>query len=122
MVEERRVQIGVLKALGYGKVAIAGKYLVYAGLSSLSGSIVGVFLGYWIFPTVIIKTYTMMYDEFPIVLEFNVKYAVLASSVAVLCMCNYVFGRALRHFQVFPRSLCVRNRPQKAAKKYSLNG
>ena len=45
MVEERRVQIGVLKALGYGKVAIAGKYLVYAGLSSLSGSIVGVFLG-----------------------------------------------------------------------------
>ena len=62
----------------------------------------------------------MMYDEFPIVLEFNVKYAVLASSVAVLCMCNYVLGRALRHFRV-PAQL-MRPKPPTSGKKYSLNG
>ena len=30
MVEEQRTQIGTLKALGYGKLSIAGKYLNYA--------------------------------------------------------------------------------------------
>ena len=119
MVEERRVQIGVLKALGYGKVAIAGKYLVYAGLSSLSGSIVGVFLGYWIFPTVIIKTYTMMYDEFPIVLEFNVKYAVLASSVAVLCMCVTTFWACFAALSSVPAQL-MRPKPPTSGKKVFL--
>ena len=36
MVEEQRIQIGTLKALGYSKAAIAGKYIFYALLATLS--------------------------------------------------------------------------------------
>ena len=39
MVEEQRVQIGTMKALGYGKAAIAGKYIGYALIATLGGSI-----------------------------------------------------------------------------------
>lgn len=39
MVEEERTQIGTLKALGYGRGAIAAKYILYALLSSLLGSL-----------------------------------------------------------------------------------
>ena len=37
MVEEQRTQIGTMKALGYGKYAIASKYLLYAFLSTVGG-------------------------------------------------------------------------------------
>ncbi len=119
MVEERRMQIGVLKALGYGKVAIAGKYLVYAGLSSLSGSVVGVCLGYWIFPTVIVKTYTMMYDKFDILLEFNVRYAVLTSAVAVICICAATFWACFAALSSVPAQL-MRPKPPAKGKKVFL--
>ena len=45
MVEEQRVQIGTMKALGYGKAAIAGKYIGYALIATLGGSIFGVLAG-----------------------------------------------------------------------------
>ena len=45
MVEEQRTQIGTLKALGYGKLSIAGKYLNYALLATIGGSIFGVLFG-----------------------------------------------------------------------------
>ena len=43
MVEEQRTQIGTLKALGYARHSIAGKYLGYAFLATLLGSAAGIF-------------------------------------------------------------------------------
>ncbi|NLB21430.1 MAG: hypothetical protein GX829_11575, partial [Clostridium sp.] len=40
MVEEERIQIGTLKALGYKTTTIASKYLIYALLASFIGSVV----------------------------------------------------------------------------------
>ena len=37
MVEEQRTSIGTMKALGYGQLAIASKYLGYAFLATLGG-------------------------------------------------------------------------------------
>lgn len=45
MVEEERTQIGTLKALGYSKMAIAAKYLSYALIATLGGSVLGILLG-----------------------------------------------------------------------------
>ena len=45
MVEEQRTQIGTMKALGYGKASIASKYLSYAFLATVGGSIAGVLFG-----------------------------------------------------------------------------
>lgn len=61
MVEEERTQIGTMKALGYGKAAIAAKYIVYSSLASISGAVVGIAAGSYIFPTVIYSAYEMMY-------------------------------------------------------------
>ena len=57
MVEEQRIQIGTMKALGYGKLAIAKKYIFYALSATLGGSIVGVLIGEKVFPLVIIYAY-----------------------------------------------------------------
>ncbi len=61
MVEEQRLQIGTLKALGYKNRTIAMKYFSYAMLATVSGSIVGVLLGEQLLPYVVLDSYQMMY-------------------------------------------------------------
>ena len=62
MVDEQRSNIGTMKALGYGKGSIALKYLLYAFIAGVIGSIVGCALGMWIFPTVIFNAWNLMYN------------------------------------------------------------
>ena len=86
MVEEQRVQIGTLKALGYDKVSIAKKYVYYALLATLGGSLLGVLLGEKIFPFIIIFAYKIMYQHIPdIVIPYHLSYAVQATVIAVFC-------------------------------------
>ncbi len=68
MVEEERVQIGTMKALGYGKIQIAGKYLAYGGLATVLGCILGGFIGVKIIPYVIIDAYEMLYSNLYVML------------------------------------------------------
>ncbi|MDE5976995.1 MAG: FtsX-like permease family protein, partial [Turicibacter sp.] len=61
MVDEQRMTIGTLKALGYGKWKIASKFLIYAGVASITGSLIGAMVGNYVFPTVVLDAYSMMY-------------------------------------------------------------
>ena len=86
MVEERRVQIGTMKALGYGKAAIAGKYIGYALIATLGGSIFGVLAGEKILPFIIIYAYMILYKHLPAILvPYHMSYALQASGIAVAC-------------------------------------
>lgn len=87
MVEEQRVQIGTLKALGYSNMAIMNKYINYALLATIGGSIFGILIGEKLFPYVIISAYYMtVYTHLPyILIPYELKYAFAATLVAVLC-------------------------------------
>ena len=86
MVEEQRVQIGTLKALGYSNLAIVGKYLGYALLATGGGSIFGVLVGEKIFPYVIIVAYKIMYVHIPHVLvPYHWGYGIVATVIAIGC-------------------------------------
>ena len=61
MVEEERLQIGTLKALGYTRGEIMQKYLWYAFAAAICGTVVGLTVGFWAFPTIIWSAYAMMY-------------------------------------------------------------
>ena len=65
MVEEQRLQIGTLKALGYSDGTIAIKYFSYAMLATVSGSICGVLIGEKALPYVIMDAYGMLYTGLP---------------------------------------------------------
>ena len=45
MVEENRGEIGTLKALGYNDLEISRKFVVYASLASIIGSVIGILIG-----------------------------------------------------------------------------
>jgi putative ABC transport system permease protein len=62
MIDEQRTSIGAYKALGYGEVPIAFKYVAYAALASLVGGAIGVASGINVFPKVIFDSWAMMYE------------------------------------------------------------
>jgi len=61
MVEDERMQVGVLKASGYGGGPIAFKYLFYASTAGLAGSILGVAIGFTFIPFAIFTAYKVLY-------------------------------------------------------------
>lgn len=83
MVDEQRINIGTLKGLGYSKYKIASKYIVYSFSASFLGSIVGLAIGYTVFPIVIFDAYGIMYTLPKVQLEFNIPIAIIITLVSV---------------------------------------
>ena len=87
MVEEERIQIGTLKALGYNKWSIAKKYIYYALLATITGSIVGVLFGEKVFPYIIVNAYKIVYPYIPnTTIPYDLYYGLMASLAAIICI------------------------------------
>ncbi len=85
MVEEQRGQIGTLKALGYSDNSIRFKYGLYAMAATVGGSVLGLSVGFKVFPTIIWNVYTIMYDLPKLISGFNVYYASVAFFAMAVC-------------------------------------
>ncbi|MBP2113318.1 putative ABC transport system permease protein [Paenibacillus silagei] len=85
MVEEQRLQIGTLKALGYGAMDIMTKFLVYGTLASLAASIAGLAVGFTFFPDLIYNAYSSLYNLPDVIKSFYPSYAVISIVVALIC-------------------------------------
>ncbi len=85
LIDEKRTEIGTLKALGYSNGTIMFKYIFYALTSGVLGCIIGLCLGVPILPKIIYNAYKMMY-HMP---EINIVPAtgpiIISVIVAVLC-------------------------------------
>ena len=120
MVEEERTQIGTLKALGYSSMAIASKYIFYALLSSLLGSLLGIVVGQTLLPLVIINAYKMLYVTVPKALTpLNFEYSVTSSVTAVLCTTVAAVSACYKELLSVPASL-MRPQAPKAGKRVFL--
>lgn len=107
MVEEQRTQIGTMKALGYGKYAIASKYLLYAFLATVGGSILGILIGEKILPLVIINGYGIMYKGMMnnIQIRYEFKFAMIAAGAATVCTVGATIFSCYRALAETPASL-----------------
>lgn len=85
MVEEERVTIGTYKALGYGTGRIASKYLVYAGIASVVGAVVGILVLSQVLPFTICKAYAIIYNvpQMDIPLYIDPALSLLAAGMGV---------------------------------------
>lgn len=86
MVEEERGLIGTMKALGYSSGAISSKYLIYAFSASVTGSLLGLTVGFRVFPEVIWHAYGIMYRLPELYTPFNVGYAAFSSLSTLACI------------------------------------
>ena len=106
MVEEERTQIGTLKALGYSRGSIAAKYILYALISSLLGSLIGLVAGQKALPAVIMTAYRILYPDLPYMLTpLNLQYSVMATGAAVLCTTLAAWAACYKELFAVPAEL-----------------
>lgn len=106
MVEEQRTQIGTLKALGYSKFSIASKYIMYALLATVSGSILGGIVGSLLLPYVIISAYQIMYENLGVITTpLNVEIMIWATLIAVVCVVMATFLACFKELAATPANL-----------------
>ncbi len=119
MVDEERTQIGTLKAMGYTGRAITAKYLLYAGLATVIGWVVGFFLGTWGLPKVFWFAYNAIYDFAPIKYLFSPMLAVLTLAVSLVGILGSTWLSCRRELSSAPATL-IRPRAGKAGKRILL--
>lgn len=100
MVDELRVENGVLKALGYGNGAIAGQYLFYSGSASLLGCVTGFLIGSKFMPMALWMVYHIMYSiSRPVAFVLDWKLFFVCTVIYMVCSLGatlLVCGRMLR--------------------------
>lgn len=85
MVEENRLEIGTLKALGYKDLEISWKYIIYASIASISGCILGILIGSTALPSIISNAYGSIYNVPKIILYYYPAYIIQSVVISILC-------------------------------------
>ncbi len=119
MVEEKRTQIGALKALGYSKLAIASEYLFYGCVASLTGAVAGAVIGITVFPIIIWEAYSLMYNMPSLSLGIHPVFVPLSIAVSVLCTAGATLSACLGELHSVPATL-MRPKAPRAGKRILL--
>lgn len=119
MVEEERVQIGTLKALGYDNTAIVSKYLIYATIASVVGSAIGLVIGFTVLPIAIFAAWGIMYELPSVELGFYWSYAFIGILIAVLSTVVAAYFACRKELTAHPATL-MRPKAPKAGKRIFL--
>ena len=113
MVDEQRLQIGTLKALGYSSGAISWKYLKYALIPSVLGGAIGVLAGERIIPKIIVDAYQILYTGLDRTLTpFHLGQGALAVIVATACTCFAAWAACASKLREKPASLMRPDAPK----------
>ena len=119
MVEEERLQIGTLKALGYSGAAIMQKYLIYAFTAAAAGTVAGLTVGFKAFPSIIWSAYEMMYYMPSIATPWRLSQALLAGGTLILLTVGITALACRTTLQENPAALMLPRAP-KAGKRILL--
>ncbi|MEG0765558.1 MAG: FtsX-like permease family protein, partial [Pseudoflavonifractor sp.] len=119
MVEEQRVQIGGMKALGYSKVAIALKYVGYGFLASFLGGVTGLAVGVFLIPSIIFTAWKILYTVGDLIVPFQPMISIVSVGAAVLCVTGTALGACFTTLASVPAEL-MRPRTPKPGKRVLL--
>ena len=84
MVEEQRMQMGIFRALGFSREAVAAKYLAYAAMASAAGGALGFLAGQYLLPHMIYRPFEFSYTIPPLMVPYSLSLFLTAVLTAVL--------------------------------------
>ena len=119
MVDEQRINIGTLKGLGYKTSQISKKYILYALIACITGSILGLAIGFSVFPTVIFFAYGMMYSIENIVYVFSIPIAIGITSLALIIIILSAYMACRKELKETP-AILMRPKAPKSGKRILL--
>lgn len=119
MIDNQRLQMGTLKALGYSSRKIRNHYVSYAIAPSLAGSLLGILIGHETLPR-LIWALLLGQNEYPYRIYPHVSaasWSMAALTVLMsICICLYTYYKASRE----TTAELLRPKPPKAGKRIFL--
>ncbi len=100
LIEEKRTEIGTLKALGYSGRSIVFKFLIYSTIAGIIGSVTGILLGVNTLPFIIYNAYKMMYHmaDLPLVIDWvSVVAGFIAAMICTSTVSVIICVQTLKH-------------------------
>ena len=121
MVREQRTEIAVLKGMGASNITVASKYIMFAVIASVLGSVSGAILGMKTFPNIIFDVYRAMYymPDMNIPVRWDVLLFCTIISTAIITITVIVATR--KELKEMPAILMQPKAPKKA-KRIFLEG
>ncbi|MDF2926185.1 MAG: ABC-type transport system, involved in lipoprotein release, permease component [Paenibacillaceae bacterium] len=119
MVQEKRIELGIFKALGYSRTAIVAHYLIYSLSASAIGSVIGMLIGFRLFPPLLMDAYNARYTIADKLSPFHGDLALTASTLAVLFTAAAAAAATLGELREVPASL-MRPKPPKSGRRILL--
>lgn len=111
LIEEKRGEIGTLKALGFSDWKILGEYLGYSLTASVLGCALGFAVGFKIFPMAISAAYGMMYTLPKTYVPFRLSIAVWVAPVTVVSILLAALWACWNEFRSVPAQLMIPKAP-----------
>ncbi|WP_052343629.1 ABC transporter permease [Bacillus massiliigorillae] len=115
-VDEQRINIGTLKALGYSNRDIHMKFIVYGFVSSTLGSAIGAVIGHILLPVIIFNAYTTTTTFSHVELHFSPLYTIVAYVITILCTVLSAYLVAMKELREQPASLLLPKPPKTSSR------
>ena len=119
MIEEERTRIGTFKALGFTDNEIITKYVLFALLASVIGSVSGSFLGFALFPFMFSTAFGILFAVPQIIISYRFVYALLGIVISIATTVFATWYTCHKSLEVVPSSL-MRTKAPKSGKKVFL--
>ena len=119
MIEEERIEIGTLKALGYTNMQIISKYIIYSLLACIIGGILGMTVGLYLLPTIVWSLYSMIYNMPHFYCTYRFGIGLIGIILAFICIGGATLLVARKELKQMP-SVLMRPKPPKNGKKILL--
>lgn len=112
MIEEERIEIGTLKALGYTNVQIISKYIIYSLLACIIGGALGMIVGLYLIPNIVWIMYSMIYSIPKFYSSFRFDIGLLGTIISFICIGGATILVAVKELKEMP-SVLMRPKPPK---------
>lgn len=116
MIEEERIEIGTLKALGYTNLQIISKYILYAFLACIIGGFLGMTLCFYILPKIVWTLYSMVYTMPHFYMTYRLSIGLMGILIAFICIGGATLIVAYRELKEMP-SVLMRPKAPKNGKR-----
>ena len=112
MIEEERIEIGTLKALGYTNTQIILKYIIYSLFACILGGALGMIVGLYLIPNIVWIMYSMIYSIPKFYSSFRFDIGLLGTIISFICIGGATILVAVKELKQMP-SVLMRPKPPK---------
>ena len=116
MIEEERIEIGTLKAIGYTNTQIVLKYLLYSSLACLIGGTIGMTIGFYMLPSLCWSIYSAVYSMPYFYTPFRFLAGLAGLLIAFVCIVGATLFTTIKELKNMPSVLMRPKAPKKGKK------